>query len=235
MGTVKVLEASRNSDVDKFVYAASSSCYGVADELPTSEDARLDPRYPYALSKLMGEQATLHWGMVYGLPVISLRIFNAYGPRSRTTGVYGAVFGVFLAQKLAGIPYTVVGDGDQSRDFVFAPDVANAFLKAAESDRKNEIYNLGGGNPQTINTLVKLLGGSVIYIPKRPGEPDCTWADIRKIQSDLQWHPQVSFDEGVSVMLENIDYWRDAPLWDPDTIKRATESWFEALGSSKNS
>lgn len=235
MGTVKVLEASRNSNVEKFVYAASSSCYGVADELPTSENAKLDPRYPYALSKLMGEQATLHWNMVYGLPVISLRIFNAYGPRSRTTGVYGAVFGVFLAQKLAGKPYTVVGDGEQSRDFVFASDVANAFLKAAESGRQNEIYNLGGGRPQTINTLVKLLGGSVIYIPKRPGEPDCTWADTRKVQSDLLWQPQVSFEEGVSVMLENIDYWRDAPLWDPHTIERATESWFEVLGSSNNS
>ncbi|MDX2099766.1 MAG: SDR family oxidoreductase [Leptolyngbyaceae cyanobacterium bins.59] len=233
MGTVHALEAARRAGVKKFVYAASSSCYGLA-KVPTPEQAPINPEYPYALSKYQGEQAVLHWGKVYHLPVVSIRIFNAYGPRSRTTGAYGAVFGVFLAQKLANKPFTVVGDGTQTRDFVFVTDLARAFLAAAESDRVNEIYNVGAGNPQSVNRLVELLGsGEVIYLPKRPGEPDCTWADITKICTELGWEPQVSFEEGVAVMLQNIDYWREAPLWDPESIEKATKTWFAMLSGAK--
>ncbi len=229
MGTVHALEAARHAEVLKFVYAASSSCYGLASELPTTEQAEINPQYPYALSKYLGEEAVLHWGQVYGLPVISIRIFNAYGPRSRTTGAYGAVFGVFLAQKLAGKPFTVVGDGTQRRDFVFVTDVVRAFLLAAESDRPSEVYNLGAGNPQSVNRLVELLGGGVVHVPKRPGEPDCTWADISKIRSQLGWEPRVSFEEGVAIMLRNIEYWREAPVWDPVSIQAVTKNWFAAL------
>src|SRR5438445_9591121 len=157
MGTVKVLECARNAKVRKLVYAASSSCYGLA-EVPTREDAPISPEYPYALSKYMGEEAVLHWGRVYRLPVNSIRIFNAYGTRSKTSGAYGAVFGVFLAQKLAGKPFTVVGDGTQRRDFIYVTDVARAFYLAATTDRVNGIYNVGAGNPQSVNRLVELLG-----------------------------------------------------------------------------
>ncbi len=230
IGTVCMLDASRWARVKKFVYAASSSCYGLATELPTTEQAPIDPQYPYALSKYLGEQAVLHWGQVYRLPVVSLRIFNAYGPRSRTSGAYGAVFGVFLAQKLAGRPLTVVGDGTQRRDFVFASDVVKAFWLAAESPHQGEIYNLGSGAPQSVNRLVELLGGQgVVSVPKRPGEPDCTWADIRKIQRDLHWQPAVSFEDGVAVMLKHIDFWRQAPVWTPETIAQATQEWFVCL------
>lgn len=228
MGTVHALEAARQAGVSKFVYAASSSCYGMAD-VPTVEEAAIDPQYPYALSKLMGEEAVLHWGLVYHLPVVSIRIFNAYGPRSRTKGAYGAVFGVFLAQKLAGKPFTVVGDGTQSRDFVYVTDLARAFMLAAESRRTNEIYNVGGGDPQTVNRLVELLGGGVDFLPKRPGEPECTWSDISKIRRHLGWEPTVSFEEGVKTMLQNIDYWRDAPVWNSATIRDATRTWFDTL------
>lgn len=231
MGTVCLLEAARRARVRKFVYAASSSCYGVATELPTTERAPISPHYPYALSKYLGEHAALHWGQVYHLPVVSLRIFNAYGPRSRTSGAYGAVFGVFLAQKLAHQPFTVVGDGTQRRDFVFVSDVARAFLRAAESSVQGEIYNVGAGRPQTVNRLVELLGGGspVIHMPKRPGEPDCTWADLTKIQSQLGWEPTVSFEDGVKIMLAQIDYWRDAPVWTPEAITEATQEWFACL------
>lgn len=229
MGTVKALEAARHAGVKKFVYAASSSCYGLTTELPTKESTPIDTKYPYALSKYQGEQAVLHWGKVYHLPVNSVRIFNAYGPRSRTTGAYGAVFGVFLAQKLANKPFTVVGDGTQTRDFVFVTDLARAFLAAAETDRSHEIFNVGAGKPQAVNRLVELLQGPVVHVPKRPGEPDCTWADISKIRSLLGWEPQVSFEQGVAEMLRNIDYWRQAPVWDPDSIREATKSWFAAL------
>jgi UDP-glucose 4-epimerase len=228
-GTVRVLEAARAAGVQKLVYAASSSCYGIADEMPTSETAPIRPEYPYALSKWLGEEAVLHWHRVYGLPTVAIRIFNAYGMRSRTTGAYGAVFGVFLAQKLAGRPLTVVGDGTQSRDFVNGRDVARAFLLGATRGRPGEVYNLGAGDPQPVNRLVELLGGEVVHVPKRPGEPDVTWADIAKIRSELGWEPTVSFAEGVGEMVEGIERWRDAPVWDPASIARATKTWFDAL------
>jgi UDP-glucose 4-epimerase len=228
-GTVHVLEAARASgSLKKLVYAASSSCYGLA-ETPTHEDHPIRPQYPYALSKYQGEQAVFHWHNVYKLPVSSIRIFNAYGIRSRTSGAYGAVFGVFLRQKLAGKPFTVVGDGTQRRDFVYASDLATAFLAAAESPIAGRFWNVGTGNPQTVNRLVELLDGPTVAIPKRPGEPDVTWADISRIKADLGWRPKISFEDGVSRILANIDYWREAPLWDPDSIAKATKTWFEML------
>jgi UDP-glucose 4-epimerase len=230
-GTVRVLECARHAGVAKLVYAASSSCYGLA-ATPTREDHPIAPQYPYALSKYLGEQAVFHWHKVYRLPVNAIRIFNAYGTRVRTTGVYGAVFGVFLKQKLAGKPFTVVGDGTQRRDFLYASDVAAAFLAAAETDKTGEIWNLGAGKPQSVNRLVELIGGPVVYIPKRPGEPDVTWADIGKITRDLGWEAKVSFEEGVARLMAEIDKWRDAPLWDPASIQQATKSWFEALGTT---
>jgi UDP-glucose 4-epimerase len=176
--------------------------------------------------------AALHWHQVYRLPVNSIRIFNAYGTRSRTSGAYGAVFGVFLRQKLAGAPFTVVGDGTQSRDFLYVTDVAQAFLAAALTDRVGDMWNLGAGNPQTVNRLVELLGGTVTYVPKRPGEPDCTWADIGKITRELGWKPKVRFEEGVSRILREIDYWREAPLWDPASIATATKTWFDFMSDA---
>ncbi|MBY0430509.1 MAG: GDP-mannose 4,6-dehydratase [Rhodospirillales bacterium] len=227
-GTVRVLEAARAAGVEKMVYAASSSCYGVA-AVPTTEDHPVQPRYPYALSKHMGEMACRHWHEVYGLPVNAIRIFNAYGPRVRTTGAYGAVFGVFMRQKLAGKPFTVVGDGTQSRDFVFVTDIAEAFWLAAERGAPGRFWNLGAGNPQSVNRLVELLGGPVIHLPKRPGEPDCTFADISRITAELGWHPRIPFEEGVRRMLDDIEAWRDAPLWDTEGIARATATWFKYL------
>jgi len=227
-GTVHVVECARFHNIRKFVYAASSSCYGLADT-PTREDHPISPQYPYALSKYHGEQIVLHWHKIYGLPVNSIRIFNAYGPRVRTTGAYGAVFGVFFKQKLSGKPFTVVGDGTQTRDFLFVTDVATAFLAAAETERIGEIYNLGAGNPQSVNRLIELVGGDVVYIPKRPGEPDCTWADISKIQKHLAWWPEVSFADGVSRMMADIDKWQDAPLWDAESIGDATRTWFQYM------
>lgn len=231
-GTVRVLECARAAKAKKVVYAASSSCYGLADT-PTPEDHPIAPQYPYALSKFQGEQAVFHWGQVYGLPVNSICIFNAYGTRVRTTGAYGAVFGVFFKQKLSGKPYTVVGDGAQSRDFIYATDVARAFLAAAETDIVGERFNVGAGAPQTINHLVELLGGDVVYVPKRPGEPDCTFADIGKITTRLGWKPLVPFEQGVQRMMQEIHHWQNAPLWDPDSIAQATRTWFEFLGDKK--
>ena len=234
LGTINVLEASRNAGtVEKVIYAASSSCYGIAST-PTTEDHPIQPLYPYAMSKYQGEQAAFHWNKVYKLPVNSMRIFNAYGTRSRTSGAYGAVFGVVLRQKLEKKPYTVVGDGTQSRDFLYVSDVARAFLLAATSNTYGQIYNLGAGNPQSVNRLVQLLGGEKINIPKRPGEPDCTYANITKIKKDLCWRPEISFEDGVKCVVENIDYWAEAPLWDEVSIATATETWFRMLGEKQD-
>ena len=231
MGTLGVLEGARAAGVKRFVYSASSSCYGIADIYPTPETAPIRTEYPYALSKYLGEQLVLHWGRVYGIPVVSLRYFNAYGPRSRTSGAYGAVFGVFLAQKLHGHPFTVVGDGTQSRDFVFVTDVARANLMAARSSVRGEVFNVGAGKPQTVNRLVELLGApGVVHVPRRPGEPDRTEADIGKIRAMFGWEPAVSFERGVELIVENIDYWRQAPLWTVEKIEAATREWFKRLG-----
>ena len=232
-GTVGALEAARAAGVGRFVYAASSSCYGFPDSYPTTEMAPIRPQYPYALTKYLGEQCVLHWGQVYRLPIISLRLFNVYGPRARTSGTYGAVFGVFLAQKLAGKPLTVVGEGTQTRDFTFVTDVVDAFVRAAESEIDGEVFNVGSGGTYSINHLVSLLGSGKVHVPKRPGEPDCTFASIEKISRLLDWHPRVSFEDGVRMMLENIMQWRHAPVWDEQSIAEATKDWFTYLSNFK--
>ncbi|MBT5420389.1 MAG: SDR family NAD(P)-dependent oxidoreductase, partial [Candidatus Cloacimonetes bacterium] len=153
-GTFNVLKAALQANITKLVYAASSSCYGIPDSFPTTESAEIRPQYPYALTKYLGEELVKHWDQVYNLPTVSLRLFNVYGPRSRTSGTYGAVFGVFLAQKLAGKPFTIVGDGTQTRDFTYVKDVADAFITAAKSDVTSEIMNVGSGGTYSVNHLV---------------------------------------------------------------------------------
>ena len=235
-GTFSVLRAAKEADVEKFLYTASSSCYGIPDKFPTDELADIRPEYPYALTKRLGEELSLHWAKVYRLPVISLCLFNVYGPRSRTSGTYGAVFGVFLGQKLAGKPYTIVGTGEQTRDFTYVTDIVDAFMAAAKSSNPRIIgqrFNVGSEHTYSVNRLVELLGGKdaeVIHIPKRPGEPDCTWADTKKINEMLKWHPKTTLEEGVQHILEHIDYWRKAPVWTPEAIKDATADWFKYLG-----
>ena len=229
-GTALVMEASKRNGVRKVVYAASSSCFGMPAEFPTKEDAPIKPQYPYALTKWLGEEIVCHWGNVYKIPWVSLRLFNVFGPRSRTAGTYGAVMGVFLAQKLAGKAFTVVGDGEQSRDFTYVADVARAFLRAAESSVEGEVFNVGSGGHYSVNHLVSLLGGEKIHIPERPGEPRMTFADTKKVSTLLQWEPEVSFEEGIEKVLAQIDYWKDSPVWEPDTIGEATADWFKFLG-----
>jgi len=233
-GTVSCLEAARAAGVKRFVYAASSSCYGIPDNFPTPETAEIRPMYPYALSKYLGEECVMHWNKVYQLPCVSLRFFNVYGPRSRTSGTYGAVFGVFLAQKIHQKPFTVVGDGSQKRDFTFVTDIADALFTAANSSVSGEILNVGSGNTYTVNELCDRLGGDKTYIPKRPGEPDCTFADISKIKRLLNWKPKVDFANGVQEMINHIEYWREAPVWTSSSIETATKDWHKYLGTSSH-
>ena len=229
-GTLNVLEACRKYKVKKIVYAASSSCYGITNQIPTNEKAPISPQYPYALTKQLGESLILHWSKIYKINSTSLRLFNVYGSRSRTSGTYGAMFGVFFAQKLASKPFTVVGDGSQKRDFTYVSDVVDAFIKASNSRKSGNIFNVGSGNAVSINYIVKLLKGKKIFIKKRPGEPDITIADIKKIKKILNWKPKISIENGIKKILnEHINYWKDAPVWTPKKIDKATKLWFKYL------
>jgi UDP-glucose 4-epimerase len=231
--TFNVIRACQAAEIGRFVYAASSSCYGIPDNYPTEETAEIRPQYPYALTKYLGEEMVRHWADVYKFPASSLRFFNVYGPRSRTSGTYGAVFGVFLAQKLAGQPFTIVGNGEQTRDFTYVTDIVKALIATAEKGRIGRVYNVGSGVTVSVNHLVELLGGDVVHIPKRPGEPDCTFADISRIRSELGWEPVVPIKQGIAELLVNIDYWKNAPVWTPESIADATRDWFYYLTDNK--
>jgi len=228
-GTVNILRFSVLNKVKRFIYASSTSIYGIPVQYPTPEDETPAPQYPYALTKHIAEQYVTHWGKFYKLPAVSLRITTAYGPGMKSQG-YGSALKVFMAQKANNAPFTVVGDGNQSRDFVFVEDVVDAFIAAAESDVRGESYNVGCGEPRRINEVISLLGGGeVIYLPRRPGEPERTWADIRKIYVQLGWEPKFSLEDGMKVMLEHLDEWKNEKVWTPETIKEATKIWFEHL------
>ena len=230
VGTLNVVQAAKNSKIKKFIYAASASCYGLPDKFPIKENAKIKPMYPYAFTKWQAEELIMHWKKIYNFPAISIRFFNAYGPRSRTSGAYGAVFGVFLAQRLANKPLTIVGNGNQTRDFIHVYDLVDGIIKAALSNKVGKIYNIGGGKEIKVNKLTKLIGGKKIHIPKRPGEPSRSLADISKIKKDLKWQPKIKIEEGVKNLLSTIHYWKDAPVWTPKSIKKETRTWFKLLG-----
>ena len=228
-GTINLLENLRLIKLKKIVYAASSSCYGIA-KTPTNEKNKIDNRYPYAFSKWVAEEAIKHWSKLFKMPYISIRIFNAYGPRFQTKGAYGSVIGVFLKQKLENKSLTVVGNGNQSRDYVHVKDVANAFYLSAISKQKNKTFNLGFGKPTRINQLIKLINPKkTINIPNRPGEPKKTHADISKIKKLIKWKPKISFESGINDLINNINDWKSAPLWNKNQIKKATRNWFKYL------
>ena len=228
-GTLNILEKSRKNNVKKFIYAASASCYGIPDNYPTKESSKIKVEYPYALTKYLGEQLVMHWAKIYNMPNISLRFFNVYGPKSRTTGAYGAMFGVFLAQRLNNKPLTIIGSGNQTRDFIHVYDLVDAIIKIAEKSKTNKIFNVASGKETTVNKIAQIMGGKRIKIPKRPGEPERSLADISKIKKEINWKPKISIDKGVRLMTNIISDWKDAPVWTPKKIKQATKAWFEHL------
>ncbi len=232
-GTLNILEACKNAKVLKLLYSASSSCYGIPKSFPTAENEKINPAYPYALTKKLGEDLIVHWSKVYKIPYISLRLFNVYGTRSRTSGTYGAMFGVFLAQKISKKPFTIVGTGLQTRDFTYVTDVVNAIIISCKSKISNEIFNVGSGHTTSVKKIVNLLGGKKVYIKKRPGEPDCTFANISKIKKKLNWKPKIKIESGVKILLNNLDYWKKAPVWTPKKINKATKLWFKYLKDEK--
>ena len=206
VGTKNVINACVTHNVKNLIYSASSSCYGLPKKFPTDENEIIDPKYPYALTKRIGEEILLHYGKIYKIKVTSLRLFNVYGTRSRTSGTYGAMFGVFLAQKIKNKPLTVVGNGNQKRDFTYVSDIVNAFYKCINYKGNARIFNVGTGKPVSVNKIVNLLKCKKVQIPKRPGEPDQTNANIKKVKKELKWRPTVTIEEGVKKLIKEIVY-----------------------------
>ena len=231
-GTLNILEASKKVGIKKFIYAASASCYGIPKKYPTNENSKIDPKYPYALSKLQGEQLVLHWAKVYKMPNVSLRFFNAYGQRSSIKSSYGSVFGIFLAQKLAKKPLTIVGDGNQTRDFVHINDLVDAIVKSAEKGRNGEVYNVGSGREVSINSIANLIGGDKFFVQKRLGETDRSLADISKIKKELNWKPKITIETGVKMLLKNIKDWQHARVWTAKQMSQATRASHEYLNKN---
>ena len=202
LGTLNVLEAAKKHKIKKFIYAASSSCYGNPKNIPTKETDKIDTKHPYAFTKFLGEESVIRYAHFFKMPNISCRFFNVYGPRLNTKGQYGAVFGNFLKQKKNKKPLSIVGNGKQTRDFIYVDDLTNAFLKLAKSKIKNEIYNLGSGKETSINQIANLIGGRKIFISKR-NEPNRSCANISKFKKDINWKPQISINEGIKRLFKN--------------------------------
>ena len=210
--TLNIIQACRKYKVKKLLYSASSSCYGITKHVPTNESHEISTQYPYALTKYLGEQICLHLRRkVYKIKVISLRLFNVYGTRSRTSGTYGAMFGTFLTQKLNKKPYTIVGDGSQSNFARYR--CCGGFFKSFKSNISNEVFNVGSGKHVSVKKIAKYLGGETVHIPKRPGEPDITFADTTKIKRKLNWKPKIDIKMGIKELIKNIDYWKKMLLY----------------------
>ena len=203
LGTVNVLEAAKKVKIKKFIYAASSSCYGTPKKIPTSEKEKIDLKHPYALTKFMGEELVMKYASLFRMPNISFRFFNVYGPRLNTSGQYSAVMGNFLSQTKNKKPLTIVGNGKQTRDFIHVDDLANAFIKIIKSKLIKKIYNLGSGKRTSINTIAKIFGGKRKFIPLRPGEPKNSLANVSKLKKDINWKPKISIEKGIKKLLQN--------------------------------
>jgi len=201
-GTVNMLKASREAGVGRFIYVSTASVYGIPDRFPTGEESEIRLDYPYALTKYIGEQYSLHWWKVYKLPVVVARLFNIYGSKIRKSGNYGPTLSIFLDQKKKGLPLTIRGDGTQKRDFTNVWDVYKAFVQIAQSSVSGEIFNIGNGKAYSMNDLAAFLGSKINYVPFTEKEPPLTLADISKIKSKIGWEPKISLLEGIKRLLE---------------------------------
>lgn len=203
-GTVNMLEQARKAAIKKFIFTSTASVYGKTDKNPVNENTKLKLDDSYAFSKHLGELYTLHWGKVYKLRVVILRLFNVYGPKIRPFGGFGTTLSIFLSQKKENRPYQVRGDGYQKRDFTFVADVVDALIVAARSKITNEIINIATGVGYSLNTLLDLLGGEKHYLAKLNNEPDSLVADIKKAKKLLSWQPKITLSDGIAKVLQSM-------------------------------
>jgi len=228
MATVNLLD-SCDQHLSKLVYSASASCYGKNPPLPTKETAPISTEYPYAHTKYVAEEICMHWFKVYRTPVVSDRFFNVYGPRSRSGDSYGAVLTTFLGQHLNGLPLTVVGDGNQTRDFTFVSDICQGLYKSALHGKPGSVYNLGSGMPRSVLDMANLISSNIIFIPERPGEPQATFADISKAETILGYRPVVNLEDGIELVKAKTDNSSNIKGWSEADIMAATSAWFKHL------
>lgn len=198
-GTLNVLEVAREAEVGRVVFSSSAAIYGEQDTMPLSEDMDALPKSPYGLHKYMGEKMCALWSEIYGLPTVSLRYFNVYGPGFDPKGAYALVVGRFLDLKKQGRPLTIAGDGSNTRDYVHVSDVVNANLEAAFSDKvgRGEVINIGSGEETSVKRLSELIGGPVEYVESRI-EPARSVADVSRARELLGWEASVSLVDGLS-------------------------------------
>lgn len=198
-GTLNVLLAAKESKVKKLVFSASSSAYGDQDIMPLIEDMKPAPKSPYALHKYYGELLCKLFSDIFGLPTVSLRYFNVYGPNQSAEGSYPLVIAKFLKQVKENAPMTITGDGKQTRDFTHVYDVVRANILAAESKtvKNGEVINIGAGKNYSIKEIANIIGGKVKYIPARL-EPKDTLANNSKARKLLGWKPEVTLKEGIN-------------------------------------
>tara|TARA_Y100001973_G_C5209212_1_gene344187 strand:- start:25292 stop:26203 length:912 start_codon:yes stop_codon:yes gene_type:complete len=205
LGTCNVLQAAKETGVKRVIYSSTSSAYGSSNTAPYKETDPKDCLNPYAVSKTGGEELCKAYFDLYGLETITFRYFNVYGPRQPLKGEYAPVIGLFLRQKKAGEPLTIIGDGTQSRDFTHVNDVVKANFLASLTDNHwafGEIFNIGTGKNYSILELAKMVGGETINLPERLGESKISIADISKARKLLNWEPIESLEEYIS----NIDF-----------------------------
>ncbi len=197
-GTLSVLEAARAADAERVIFSSSSAVYGDKVEMPLTEDMEVDPKSPYGLHKYIGERYCTSWSSVFGMPTVSLRYFNVYGPRQSAEGAYALVIAKFLKQKQRGEPMTITGDGSQTRDFIHVRDVVDANLRAATSQNvgSGEVVNIGHGSSVSVNRIAELVGGETVHIEPR-FEPQDTLADARRAYRLLGWRSSISIEEGI--------------------------------------
>ena len=190
-GTLNMLMIAKNLSVKRFVYSASSSCYGDTDILPTPETAPKKPMSPYAMQKYVGEQYCELFSLIYGLDTVSLRYFNVYGNRMPTTGAYALVMAIFKKQAEEGLPLTITNDGNQRRDFTHVDDVVDANILAAEYEGNLDgaAFNIGNGSNHSINDVADMIGGEKQYGEKR-FEPAETLANNTMAKKVLGWEPK---------------------------------------------
>jgi len=206
-GTLNLLKACVDYNVERFVFSSSSSVYGDVEEkdLPTSENANLNPMSPYALHKLVGEQYCKLFSELYDLETVCLRYFNVYGERQPIEGAYTLVMGVFAQQMLQGNSMTIRGDGNQRRDFTYVGDVVDANIKCMDYplELNGDIFNVGNGDNKSVNQIATMMGGSRVHI-EPVIEPKVTLADNSKIKKVLDWKPTQDLKEWISKWIKSL-------------------------------
>ena len=204
IGTCNVLQCAREVKAKKVLYSSTSSGYGL-NEAPNIETQPDDCLNPYSVSKVAGEKLCKMYTDLYGLNTIIFRYFNVFGERAPRKGQYAPVTGIFLRQKAAGEPLTIVGDGEQRRDYIYVKDVANANVMAAisnpDDDAYGQVYNVGSGKNYSVNEIASFISDDTINIPPRIGEARNSLANIEKIQKTFAWKPEMNVEEWIKTQL----------------------------------